>query len=270
MPDFEDSLGAAFRQATESVRPDRPLRLVSEAHAEGRRTRRRRKAAMVSTAAAVAIAVAVGGTLVATSGSKGRPADTIVANPPTPPSAREARYAQMSSALTALLTPGTLTGIHPANSMTGTQRYPGPSAGVAARFTDSRGTAVVSVHVTRKPAGARPSASVCAPAGSAGSDGPCHVATWKDGRVIVFQGIHPAPEDWLMSYYETTGYQVQVAQDWSVKPGRHSGPPKTGAPLSAAQLASIAESDLWRAVAAGMPVPPMSTPSPVDTTTPRP
>jgi hypothetical protein len=258
MPEFEDALSSAFHQAAESVRPDRPLRLVSEAHAKGRRIRRRRKAVMVS--AAVAAAVAFGGTVVATSGSGGHRTDTIVADPATPPSGQRDRDARMSDALTALLTPGTVTGTRPVDSLAKEDKKEGvaPAAGVAAKFTNSRGTAVVSIFVTRKPAGAGPSRAVCPPVGRGDGDGPCHVATYKDGRILVSQIMHPAPKDWLASTYETAKYQVAVSQYW-LKGPRHSATPETDAPLSVAQLTSIAESDLWRDIAAGMPVPPRST-----------
>lgn len=257
MPEFEDALSSAFHQAAESVLPDRPLRLVSEAHAKGRRIRRRRKAVMVS--AAVAVAVVVGGTVVATSGSSGHHADTIVADPATQPSGKGDRDARMRDALTTLLKPGTLTGIRAQDSLAKEDKKGSlaPSAGVAAKFTDSRGTAVVSVFVTRKPAGAGPSRAVCPPAGRGGDEGPCHIATYRDGRTMVSQIMHPAPKDWLASTYETTTYQVDVGQYWLRGPG-HSAPPKSGAPLSAAQLTSIAESDLWRDIAAKMPAPPRS------------
>jgi hypothetical protein len=261
MPEFEDALSTALRQAARSVVPDRPLRLVSEAHAQGRRMRRRRKFAMVSTAAAVAVAVAVGGTVVAMSGSDGHRTDTMVADPPNPPSGQGQRDVQMGNALTTLLTPGTLTGTRPEDSNAKDDKKAGlaPAAGVAGKFTNSRGTAVVSVFVTRKPAGAGPSTAVCPPVRSGASDGPCHVATYKDGRVMVSQSIQPAPDDWLGSLYETTDYQVSVIQDWLRKPGAHDGnSPKTDAPLTVAQLTSIAESDLWRTIATGMPVPPPS------------
>ncbi|CAG6393797.1 hypothetical protein NMG29_04930 [Streptomyces cocklensis] len=259
MPEFEDALSTALRQAAESVLPDRPLRLVSEAHAQGRRTRRRRKLAMVTTAAAVAAALAVGGTVVAMSGSDGHRTDTMVADPP--PAGQGQRDVQMSNALTALLTPGTLTGIRPEDSIAKEDEKAGiaPAAGVAAKFSNSRGVAVVSVFVTRKPAGAGLSRVVCPPGGSGGSDGPCHIATFKDGRVMVSQSIQPAPKDWLGALYETAGYQVTVIQDWLRKPGTPGGnSPKTDAPLTVAQLTSIAQSDLWRTIAAGMPVPPGS------------
>lgn len=258
MPEFEDALSTALRQAAESVVPDRPLRLVSEAHAQGRRTRRRRRFAVVSTAAAVAAAVAVGGTVVAMSGSEGHRTGPVVADPANPPSGRGQRDAQMSSALTRLLTPGTLTGTRAENSDAQDDEKAGlaPSAGVAGRFTNSRGTAVVSVFVTRKPAGAGPFRPFCPPDGA---DGPCHFAPYKDGQVLVSQSVSPAPKDWLDSVYETTDYQVVVMQYWLWKPGAHEpNSPKTDAPLTVAQLTSIAESDLWRTVAAGMPVPPRS------------
>jgi hypothetical protein len=266
MPEFEDALSTALHQAAESVLPDRPLRLVSEAHARGRRTRRRRKAALVSTAAAVAAAVLAGGTVVAMSRSDGHLSDTIVADPP--PAQRE-RDARMSDALTALLTPGTLDGIRAEDGKaTDADKGIAPAAGVAAKFTNSRGTAVVSVFVTRKGAGSGPSRAVCPPARTGE---PCHLATYKDGRVIVAQSIYPAPEDWLASTYETTGYQVSVSQDWLRKEGKHfSDPPKTDAPLTVAQLMSIAESDLWRNIAAGMPVPPGSATVPYRVVTPGP
>ncbi|SHM43788.1 hypothetical protein [Actinacidiphila paucisporea] len=259
MPEFEDALSTALRQAAEAVLPDSPLRLVSEAHAQGRRIRRRRKAAIVTTAAAVAAAVAVGGTVVATSLSGGHRTDAIAAGRPTPPSGQRERDARMHDALTTLLTPGTLTGIRTEDSAASEAKEgQAPAAGVAAKFTDSRGTAVVSVFVTRKPAGAQPM-GVCPPARVGASDGPCHVFTYKDGRTIVSQVVVEAPDDWLASTYETGDYQVAVNQLWLPKPGAHSsGLPTTVAPLTVAQLTSIAESDLWRTIAAGMPVPPRS------------
>lgn len=261
MPEFEDALSTALRQAAESVRPDRPLRLVSEAHAQGRRIRRRRKFAMASTAAAVAAAVAVGGTVVAMAGSDGHKTDTMVADPPNPASAQRQRDVQMSNALTALLTPGTLTGIRHEDSNAEVDKKGGiaPAAGVAAKFANGRGTAVVSVFVTRMPAGAGPSTVRCPPVRPGDSDGPCHMSAYRDGRVMVSQSIQPAPDDWVGSLYQTADYQVTVIQDWLRKPGAHGGnSPKTHAPLSVAQLTSIAESDRWRNIAASMPVPPHS------------
>ncbi|WUH91493.1 hypothetical protein OG900_16175 [Streptomyces sp. NBC_00433] len=258
MPEFEDALSTAFRQATESVRPDKPLRLVSEAHAQGRRIRRRRKVAVVSTAVAVAAAVAIGGTVVATSASGSHRAGTIVADPANPRTAQGKRDAQMRDAFTALLTPGTLAGIQSEDSDPGeAQQGVAPAAGIAAKFTNSRGTAVVSVFVTRKPAGSEPSRAVCPPVRGGDSDGPCHLFAYKDGRGMVSQNIHPAPADWLGSYYETADYQVTIGQNWLRTP-HHSNSPTTDAPLTVAQLTSIAESDLWRDIAAGMPVPPRS------------
>lgn len=258
MPAFEDALSTALRQAAESAEPDRPLRLVSAAHAQGRRTRRRRKAAVVSLTAAVAAAAAVGGTLVATSWSDGHHIDTMVASPPTPPSGSAARAARMHQALTTLLTPGTLTGIRPEDSAAkdDAAQHLAPAAGIAAKFTNSRGTAVVSVFVTRKPAGSGPSTAGCPPVRGGASDIPCHLSTYKDGRLIVTQSIQPAPKDWLASTYETPDFQVTVYQQWIRKPGTDSETPKTDAPLTTQQLTSIAESDQWRHIATTMPPPP--------------
>lgn len=216
---------------------------------------------MVSTAAAVAAAVAVGGTVVAMSGSDGHRTGTMVVDPATPQSAQGQRDVRMSNALTALLKPGTLTGIRPEDSIAKEDRRGGlaPAAGVAAKFTNSRGTAVVSVFVTRRPAGSGPSRIVCPPVRAGDSGEPCHLTPYRDGRVMISQSIQPAPKDWVGALYETADYQVAVIQDWLRKPGAKDGSaPKTAAPLTAAQLTSIAESDLWRSIATGMPVPPHS------------
>jgi hypothetical protein len=241
--EFEDELGVVLRHVTDSVLPDKPLRLVYEAHARGRRTRRRRNV-VVSGAAALTL-VAVGGAVVATSGTGDHGRSQVVQGSGIAVPQSADTVTRMKNAMTALLKPGALTFTDVWDADKG-------QVEVMARFTNSRGTAYLEVRVTRYPAGTNIGKAVCPEA--IDPTAPCSLSPWKGGQVNVYQSLFPAPADWLTGEYSTERFSVMVSQDWG--PGG-AGPrpkkPPTAAPLTAAQLTTIVKSDVWRDIATAMP-----------------
>jgi hypothetical protein len=245
----DDALARLLRGAAE-LTPGTPGELLADAGERlGRRRVVRRRIAVILGASAV---LAVAGLSVAAPFHSGSGDVRVVAapQPSTTPARQESTPVSgqfMIDTLAALLPPGKIEDTH--GEGFDAQKGMGPMVRLV--YDDGRGASAITLAISRleSPQAAQTKGAQC-PEPAEPTDS-CARTVAKDGSVLVFRKIGPAPggpptTSWQMVWTGTDGRQVGLVELNSPT----AGPPLTRAepPLSAEQLAAIVTSPAWAPV----------------------